>query len=211
MMNGKTWVAGGFGALLLFAGTTTAAAQGDPVAGPPAGVQGCTNLGQPRAAILGWANSLRFRALDHNGGSHRANLTIEDAQGRRVGPVATVQPVDRINEMASLSGPGRVGTIVARVYVDPAFTDPVTNQKGFAPRGLPPGESFIMICEETTGQTTGYAALIIPTDNAEPLRSRPIVFYPISDALNTARAVFQAGSSEVICVSCKARGWCEVQ
>jgi len=209
-MNGKTLVACGVGALL-FLGGTSVEAQGDPVAGPPAGVRGCTDLGQPRAALLGWANSLRYRALDHNGGGHRANLTIEDAQGRRVGPVATVQPVDRINEMSSLSGPGRVGTIVARVNVDPNFTDPVTNQKGFAPRGLPPGESFIMICEETTGQSTGYRALIIPTDANEPLRNRPVVLYPITDALNTARAVFQAGSSEVICVSCKVQGWCEVQ
>jgi len=209
MMNGKTWVACGVGALLFFAGTT-AEAQGDPVGGPPAGVQGCTNLGQPRAAILGYANSLRFRSLDHDGGGHRANLTIEDAQGRRVGPVATVQPVDRINEMAGLSRE-RAGTIVARVYVDPEFTDPVTNQKGFAPRNLPPGESFIMICEETTGQTSNYTALIIPTDDNEPLRTRPVMFYSISDQLPSARARFQAGSSEVICVSCKARGWCEVQ
>jgi hypothetical protein len=209
MTNGKTWVACGFGALLFFAGTT-AEAQGDPVSGPPAGVLGCTDIGQPRAAILGYANSLRFRSLDHDGGGHRANLTIEDAQGRRVGPVATVQPVDRINEMASLSQ-GRAGTIVAKVVVDPDFTDPVTNQKGFAPRNLPPGESFIMICEETTGQTSNYTALIIPTDTNEPLRTRPVVFYSISDQLPSARARFQAGSSEVICVSCKARGWCEVQ
>jgi hypothetical protein len=174
-------------------------------------VRTCTDTGQPRAAILGWANSLRYRPLDHNGGGHTANLTIEDAQGKRVGPVATVQPVDRINEMASLSGAGRAGTIVAKVNVDPGFTDPVTNQKGFAPRGLPPGESFIMICEETTGTTTTYTALIIPTDSSEPLRTRPMVFYPISDALNTARARFQAGSSEVICVSCKALGWCEIE
>lgn len=210
MMNRNTWAACGFGALLFFVGTSTAEGQGDPVGGPPAGILGCTDSGQPRAALLGYANSLRFRSLDHDGGGHRANLTIEDAQGRRVGPVATVQPVDRINEMAGLSR-GRAGTIVARVYIDPAFTDPVTNQKGFAPRNLPPGESFIMICEETTGQSTAYTALIIPTDSNEPLRNRPIVFYPISDALNTARAVFQAGSSEVICVSCKVQGWCEVQ
>ncbi len=209
MMNGKTWVACGVGALLFFTGTT-AEAQGDPVGGPPAGVRSCTDNGQPRAAILGYANSLRFRSLDHDGGGHRANLTIEDAQGRRVGPVATVQPVDRINEMASLSQ-GRAGTIVARVYVDPEFTDPVTNQKGFAPRNLPPGESFIMICEETTGQTSNYTALIIPADENEPLRTRPVMFYSISDQLPSARARFQAGSSEVICVSCKARGWCEVQ
>ena len=209
-MNRNTLAACGLGALLFFAGTSTAEAQGDPVAGPPAGVQGCTNLGQPRAAILGWANSLRFRALDHDGGGHRANLTIEDAQGRRVGPVATVQPVDRINEMASLSQ-GRPGTIVARIYVDPEFTDPVTNQRGFAPRNLPPGESFIMICEETTGQTSNYTALIIPSDENEPLRTRPVMFYTISDQLPSARARFQAGSSEVICVSCKVRGWCEVQ
>lgn len=210
MKHGKTWVACGVGAMLFLAGTAVEA-QGDPVPGPPAGVLGCTDTGQPRAAILGWANSLPFRSLDHNGGGHRANLTIEDDQGRRVGPVATVQPVDRINEMASLSGRGRVGTIVARVWVDPEFTDPVTEQKGFAPRGLPPGESFIMICEETTGQTTSYTALIIPTDDSEPLRNRPVVLYPITDALNTARARFQAGSTEVICVACRVLGWCEIQ
>ena len=206
-MNGKTLAACGVGALLFLAGTTVEA----QVGGPPAGVRGCTDTGQPRAAILGWANSLRFRALDHNGGGHRANLTIEDDQGRRVGPEATVQPVDRINEMASLSGEGRAGTIVARLYVDPTFTDPVTNQRGFAPRGFPPGESFIMICEATTEQETTYTALIIPTDANEPLRNRPVQYYPISDGLNTARARFQAGSTEVTCVSCKVNGWCEVQ
>jgi len=184
------------------------------VGGPPPGIRGCTDTGLPPASMLAWANSIRsqFRSMDHNGGGHRANLTFEDAQGnRRIGPVATVQPVDGVNDMANLSGQGQVGTIVARVWVDPEFTDSVTGQKGFAPRGLPPGESFIMICEETTGQTTSYTALIIPTDADEPLRSRPVRYYTIADSLNTARARFQAGSSEVICVSCRANGWCEIQ
>ncbi len=208
MKNRKTWVACGVGALLFLAGPAVEA----QVGGPPAGVRGCTDNGQPRAALLRWANSLQLRDTTDHGAGHRANLTLENAQGqRRIGPEATVRPVDRVNEMTSLSGPGRPGTIVAMVWVDPTFTDPETNEKGFAPRGLPPGESFIMICEETRGQTTTYTALIIPRDDAWPLASRPVRYYGIPDGVNTARARFQAGSSEVICVSCKVNGWCEIQ
>ncbi len=208
MKNANTWVACAVGALLFLASSALEA----QVGGPPAGVRGCTDTGQPRAALLGWANSLRFRSLDHNGGGHAANLTIDDSLGKRIGPAATVQPVDSVDRMTRLSRPGgRAGTIVAMVYVDTTFTDPLTGQKGFAPRGLPPGQSFIMICEETTGPTTTYTALIIPTDGAWPLTSRPVDYYDIGDGLNTARARFQAGSSEVICVSCKLNGWCEVQ
>ncbi len=210
MKNGKTWVVCAVGTLLFLVGTVVDAQ--DPVPGPPPGVRGCTDTGQPRAAILGWANSLRIRDMTHDGGGHRANLTFENAQGqRRIGPVATVQAVNQVNEMENLSGPGRAGTIVARVWVDPDFTDPVTDQKGFAPRGLPPGESFIMICEDDTGPTASYTAMIIPTDANEPIRTRPVVYYSITDQLPAARARFQAGSSEVICVSCRVLGWCEIQ
>ena len=59
-----------------------------------------------------------------------------------------------------------------------------------------------MICEDNTGQTASFTAMIIPTDANEPIRTRPVVYYSITDQLTAARARFQAGSSEVLLGDC---------
>ncbi len=82
--------------------------------------------------------------------------------------------------------------------------------RAYAPLDLPPGMSWIMMCEETSGGATTYTALIIPEDQSEPLRSRAIRYFTIPDALPESRARFQNGNSERLCVSCKVQGWCEM-
>lgn len=210
----RTWF-GLTGVGLLVGATLSGSPVEAQVGGPPAGVRTCTDVSsqQPRAAILSWANSLRVRDTTHAGGGHQANLTFDNP--RRIGPAAAVWPVDGVNRMPALNrdenGQGRVGTLVARVWVDPSFQDAANNNaRGYAPLDMPPGYSWIMMCEETSGGTTTYTALIIPEDASEPLRSRAVRYFDISDQLPTARARFQKANSEKLCVSCKVRGWCEM-
>lgn len=199
-MRAHGWMAGA--AVALVVGASPAAAQ---VPGPPAGVKSCTvtDSQQPRQALLAFANSLRVRDTTHEGGAHHANLTLSNP--RRIGPEAIVWPVENINQLEYLSQ-GRAGTVVAKVWVDPAFTDPETGRKGYEPLSLPPGVSYIMMCEEGGN----YSALIIPENDDEPLRTKSVSFYKISEQFPTARARFKAAHSETICVTCKLYGWCEI-
>ena len=199
-MRGHGWMTGV--ALALFVAGSPVAAQ---VPGPPAGVKSCTETGstQPREALLGFANSLKVRDTTHEGGAHHANLTLSNP--RRIGPEAIVWPVENINQMQHLSE-GRAGTVVAKVWIDPSFTDPETGAKGYEPLSLPPGVSYIMMCEN--GST--YSALIIPEDASEPLRTRAVSFYKVSEQFPVALARFKAAHSETICLSCKLYGWCEI-
>jgi hypothetical protein len=199
-MHAHGWAAGVAVALAVVVSPTVA-----QVPGPPAGVKSCTETGstQPRQALLGFANSLKVRDTTHEGGAHHANLTLSNP--RRIGPEAIVWPVENINKLQYLSE-GRAGTVVAKVWVDPSFTDPETGKKGYEPLNLPPGISDIMMCESGSN----YSARIIPEDGNEPLRTRSVSFYPVSEQFPTARARFKAAHSETICLSCKLYGWCEI-
>lgn len=198
-MRGHGWIAG-VGVALLVAAPAVA-----QVPGPPAGVKSCTETGstQPRQALLAFANGLTVRDTTHEGGAHYANLTLSNP--RRIGPQGIVWPVENINRMAHLSE-GRPGTVVAKVWIDPSFTDPETGKKGYEPLSLPAGISYIMMCESDST----YTALIIPEDANEPLRTKSVSFYKVDEQFPTARARFKAAHSETICLSCKLYGWCEI-
>lgn len=150
--------------------TTFRGADEDTARFNPNAIMNATDTAQ-LAAALAYGDTLFADVPDTAGWADQQRLTMPEGPGplARIWPEPHAYLNDPVVLVPSEISRGRVGRIVARIWVDPAHPD------GYPSLGLRPGMNFLWV--DSLAADSGTARAVLISNDGSPPRTRPMTYH----------------------------------